>query len=236
MATDREPDARSARERTSLSAVVAVVAGGNVAGVAALAGIYWLRKRGLLGGPPWWAYMGLIAGATAVDVAGRLWHARKPGSRVREQARVVIAAGTTTVILYVTGWGSILTVGYVLCAVQQLAQQRNVDWRTVYAWCVAGILGGELAVAAGIAPTKVEIGGAHAMAVAGAVLMAAVLWIVDGILKARDTVEKEVRERERRLAHEAATDSLTGTSTRCTPAIWRSPSRPASGASSGSRE
>jgi diguanylate cyclase (GGDEF)-like protein len=47
------------------------------------------------------------------------------------------------------------------------------------------------------------------MAASQLLLLAVVLWVVSGILAARDAVEHEVRERGKQLAHEAATDSLT---------------------------
>ena len=128
---------------------------------------------------------------------------------MREQLRAFIAAGTTTVILYATGWGGLLGIGYALCAVQLLAQVRRIDWRLVLAWCVAGVACGEIAVQLGLAPSIVSVGRSHVMAAGGLAILAAALWIVSGAFAARDAIEQEVRRREQQLVHEVATDSLT---------------------------
>ena len=121
----------------------------------------------------------------------------------------MVAVGATTVVLYASGWGSLLGIAYALCAVQLMAQLRDADWRRVFGWCVVGVTAGEVAVGTGVAPTMVGIAGSHVIAGSGLALLAGVLWVVNGILSARDAVEREVRARGRRLAHEAMTDSLT---------------------------
>ena len=209
MAIATQEDAHRARDKTSRSAVLAVVAGGNLCGVTAVLAVWWLDRHDFIAGPPFWAFLLIILASIACDVASGYWYRRRPESRVREQVRVVVPAGATTVILYATGWGALLGIGYALCAVQLLAQLRKADWRMVFGWCVVGVTAGEVAVATGVAPSMVSSGRSHAMAASQLLLLAVVLWVVSGILAARDAVEREVRERGKRLAHEAATDSLT---------------------------
>ncbi len=209
MPTATQEDARNVSGTTSRSAVVAVVAAGNLLGVGAIAAIWWLAEHDLIKGPPYWAFAAMILASIAFDLAGRAWHWRRPGSRVREQVRVVVAVGATTGVLYASGWGSLLGIAYALCAVQLMAQLRDADWRRVFGWCVVGVTAGEVAVGTGVAPTMVGIAGSHVIAGSGLALLAGVLWVVNGILSARDAVEREVRARGRRLAHEAMTDSLT---------------------------
>jgi len=199
----------SARARTSRSALLAVVAGGNVAGIAAVAAIWALRRHHLIAGPPYWVFMVMMLASITLDLTSGIWYRRRPDSRVREQTRIVLAAAGTTTILYASGWGALLGIAYALLAVQLLAQLRGIDWRIVFVWCFAGIFVGEVAVELGIAPTMVSYGGSHMIAGAALALLAAVLWVVSGTFAARDAIEQEVRERERLLVHEVATDSLT---------------------------
>ena len=209
MATERQADARGARGRASRSALVAIVAGANLSGLAGIGAIWWLGRQRIIEGPPYWVFGIMIGAATLTDLAGRAWYNRRPESRVREQLRACIAAGTTTVILYATGWGSLLGIGYALCAVQLLAQVRRIDWRLVLAWCGAGVACGEIAVQMGLAPSIVGVGRSHVMAAGGMAILAATVWIVSGAFAARDAIEQEVRRREQQLVHEVATDSLT---------------------------
>jgi diguanylate cyclase (GGDEF)-like protein/PAS domain S-box-containing protein len=209
MATAIPEDTRSARARTSRSALLAVFAGGNLIAGPAIVGIWLLRRSDLLAGPPYWAYILLIGASAAIDIGGRLWLARRPDSEFRKQTRVALAAGVATVILYTSGLGSALTIGYALCAIQMLAQIPGIDWRRVLAWCLASAIVGELAIQFLGAPHVMNLGRSHVVAVIGLVILSALLWVVGGIFASRDAVEEEARDRGRRLAVEAATDPLT---------------------------
>jgi diguanylate cyclase (GGDEF)-like protein/PAS domain S-box-containing protein len=202
-------DARSATAKPSRSAVLAVVAGGNLIGAPALVAIWLLRRNGLIVGPPFWVYILVIVASIAGDVVSRKWYRRRPDSRVREQTRVAVAAGVTTLVLYASGWGSALAIAYVICALQMLAQNHGIDWRPVFAWCAAGVCAGEIAIQTGLADHMLSVGKSHVMAGMGLGLLATVLWVVSGTFKERDYIEQELRDREQRLAREVATDSLT---------------------------
>ena len=162
-----QQDAKRARSTTSRSALLAVVAGGNLFGTAAVVAFWWLGEHDLIDGPPYWAFMIMILASIACDGAVRTWFGRRRESRVREQVRILVAATSTTVILYATGWGSLLGIAYALCAVQILAQLRSVDWRPVLGWCIAGVTAGEVAVGAGVAPTVVSTARSHVIAGSG---------------------------------------------------------------------
>src|SRR5712691_11285311 len=125
--------------------------------MSAVVAFWWLGERELIEGPPYWVFLIMILGSIACDAAVRIWSGRRPGSRGREQVRIVVAVSATTVILYATGWGSLLGIAYALCAVQVLAQLRTVDWRLVLGWCVVGVTAAEFAVDAGVAPSVVSI-------------------------------------------------------------------------------
>ena len=189
--------------------MLAVFAGGNLVAVPALFALWSLRSHDIILGPPLWVFVVFIVVSIIGDFSGRLWLQRRPASRVRQQFRLAFAASTVTTILYSAGWGSALTVAYALCAVQMLAQIPGVDWRTVLGWCTASAISGEIVLQLGFAPHILSLAESHAVAAVGLGLLAAVLWVVSGSFAARDVVEQEVRDRGRRLAHEAATDSLT---------------------------
>jgi diguanylate cyclase (GGDEF)-like protein/PAS domain S-box-containing protein len=198
----------------SRSATVAVVAGGNVAGVTAIFAIWWLHRAGLMAPTPYPVLVGLIVSCSVVDVVLRLWHRRRPGSRFRAHVRLASAIVTTTAVLYASGWGSAFAIGYALCSAQLFAQVEGANWKFVFAACVLGVAVGEGAVELGIAPSMLPNSLSHVVAVVGIAALAGVLWIVGNAFAARDAGERALRERERRLAIEAATDSLTGLANR----------------------
>ncbi|HEV7523731.1 MAG TPA: diguanylate cyclase [Acidimicrobiia bacterium] len=205
----RQDETRRARTKLSRSAVVAVMAGGNLIGAPAIFAIWYLHKRGFILGPPFWAYALVIVSSVGVDLIGRAWLLRRPTSRVRMQVRVAIGAVVTTAVLYASGWGSVLAIAFAILSVQMLAQNHGIDWRAVFAWSGAGALVGEIAIQTGLAPHVLGVSQSHAIAAAGIGLLGGVLWVVSSTFAERDHNEQELRDREQRLEHEAATDSLT---------------------------
>ncbi|HWS47525.1 MAG TPA: diguanylate cyclase [Acidimicrobiia bacterium] len=182
---------------------MSTVAGANVAAGLAAVALWFLREWHVVSPrAPFPILVGLVGLAILVDGLARVYHARRPASRAREQVRLCSAALTTTAVLYTVGWGSMFAIGYALCAVQLLAQLRRVDWRAAYGWCLLGVAVGEIAVARGVAPSMIALPLAHAVALTGLGILGATLWIVSGAFAARDAVEAE-------LAAEAATDPLT---------------------------
>jgi diguanylate cyclase (GGDEF)-like protein/PAS domain S-box-containing protein len=104
----------------------------------------------------------------------------------------------------------LFAIGYALCGVQLYAHLGRIRWQRVFGWCALGVLLGEIAVATHIAPSMVSPGLSHVLAATSVGALIIILWIVGGVFAARDASEGALRERERRLALEAATDSLTG--------------------------
>jgi len=207
---DQLDQARNVRgDRPSRSAVLAIIAGGNLIGAPALIAIWLLRRHGFIVGPPNWVYGVVIASSVLIDLGGRAWLAGKPDSPVRKQTRVVIGATVTTTILYASGWGSVLAIAYAILAVQMLAQNYGIDWRHVLLWCGAGVFAGEAAIQAGVAPHMLTVSESHIMGALGLGLLTAVMWVVSATFAERDFNEQELRDREQRLAVEASTDSLT---------------------------
>ncbi len=198
-----------ARAKNSRSAMIAVVAGGNLIALPAIVLVWVLRGRDVIVGPPFWVFVVVIVGSIVGDLGGRMWLRCRPDSRLRQQFRIAFAASVVTTILYSSGWGSILVIAYALCAVQMLAQIPGIDWRTVLAWCLASAISGEIALQAGLAPHLMPLGRAHLVAAVGLAIFAAVLWVVSGSFAEHDLIEQEGRDRGRQLAHEATTDSLT---------------------------
>ena len=143
------------------------VVGGYVAGGLALV-VFWLLERaGLMAATPYWLLVVFLALSCAADVAGRLGQRRWPESIGCDRARLAAAAVTTALVLYATGWGSLLTIGFGVGATQVLAQSHHPDWRWAYAWNVGAAACGEVAVQVGIAPTLIRVDLGHAVALCG---------------------------------------------------------------------
>ncbi len=189
-------------------------AGGYIAAGLALIIFWWLQRHGLLASTPYWLLVVFLAVSCAADVTGRLLQRRWPGSVRCDRARLATAAATTTLVLYATGWGSVLIIGFAVGATQVLGQSARPDWRWAYGCDLVAIALGEAAVQLGIAPSLIGIRLAHAVAFAGAVCLAVVLWILGEALLSAQRNEQLALEREERLVTQATTDALTGLANR----------------------
>jgi len=120
----------------------------------------------------------------------------------------------TAAVLYAAGWGSCFAIGYVLASSQILAQTGAQHWRLSFLWCATAVALGEFAVEHGIAPTVIDVGIGHAIALMSTLCLAAVLWIIASNLRAREAAEAELLIQQQQLRHQADTDALTGLANR----------------------
>jgi len=116
----------------------------------------------------------------------------------------------TTVVAYESGYGALVTVGYVLGGTQLMTDIPELRWTTLFAWSALAIGGGETAIATGIVPTLIDPSIAHVAAFVGTANLALVFWLFGSSLATRHRTEQQLRAREQLLAKLAATDSLTG--------------------------
>ncbi len=184
--------------------------GGYIAAAAALVLFGWLRSQGLLAETPYWLLIMFLAISCAGDAIGRILQHRWPDSLTCDRVRLGTAAATTTLVLYATGWGSMLTIGFAVGATQILAQTDRPDWRWAYGCGVLAIGAGELAIHFGIAPTLIDVDLGHAVAATGVLCLAVVVWIVGEALVSAHTNHRLLLEREESLVRQATHDPLTG--------------------------
>jgi len=184
--------------------------GGYVSALLALVVFWWLQQEGLLATTPYWLLVLFLAVSCAGDAIGRLLQRRWPESVGWTRVRLAAAASTTALVLYATGWGSMLIVGFAVGATQVLGRSSRPDWRWSYGCSLVAIVSGEAAVEMGIAPTLIEVRLAHAVAFVGVLCLAVVMWILGEALSTAQLNHELVLEREESLIRQATTDSLTG--------------------------
>ena len=184
--------------------------GGYVAAAFALVVFWWLQRRGLIADTPYWLLLLFLAVSCVGDAAGRLMQRRWSKSVPAGRIRLATAAVTTALVLYATGWGSVLTIGFAVGATQVLSQSARPDWRWAYGCSVVAIVASEVAVQVGVAPTLIEPRLAHAVAFVGVLCLAIVYWILGEALVAAETNQRLALEREGELLLQATHDPLTG--------------------------
>jgi diguanylate cyclase (GGDEF)-like protein/PAS domain S-box-containing protein len=128
------------------------------------AGFLVFRHFGLVGTLPLAVLIALLAASGLVTgMADRLLGGAASGWTMHVR-RAVNSAAVTTVI-YATGWGPALSVGYLVGVGQETTKGESEPWGPAIAWSLAGLAVGEVAVATHLAPSVFSVKQAHGLAV-----------------------------------------------------------------------
>jgi diguanylate cyclase (GGDEF)-like protein/PAS domain S-box-containing protein len=155
----------------------------------------WLR---LIAPEPYWVYVAVVVGGGIASVlssvlwadARRRWHCN---------AHVAANMAVIGVVAYSTGWGPIMAVGFIFgaaAALQHFGPQAR--WPSLV-WTTVVMAIGQLAIAVDGAPTLIReplVQGVAALGLVGALL---VIELLGRAAAGRETVERELRQSERRF-------------------------------------
>ncbi len=194
-------------------------------GPLAIAPVLWLRSEGLLAPTPVWLLAAIILSTGALNLAASIWLAAKPESMLRIHTRVAMSVLCTGTVVYSAGWGPVMVIAYSLGSAEMM---RTVGPRTTVPnmlWNGIAIVLGELAVAAGIAPSVIDPTLGHAIAVVGGACLMVVTDVLGRAGRAAEEAEEALRQRGLHFESliERATDvigviSTTGTVYSVSPA------------------
>ena len=94
--------------------------------------------------------------------------------------RVGLQVFGTTCVIYATGWGPVLSVGFVFCAAQAVALEGSPAVLPATLWSLVCLVGAETTVQLGWAPTVLSTGRSHGIALlmgAGLVFVNRTVWL-----------------------------------------------------------
>ncbi len=123
----------------------------------------WLQRAGLIADTPIWLLAALLVSCSVVNAGVQAIEGRLAPT-VGLQLRTATAAVSTAWVVYATGWGSILVIGYGIGIADLMRVHGSRGWRPGLAWSGIAIAGGECAIALGWAPTVLRPATAHAVA------------------------------------------------------------------------
>ena len=170
-----------------------VLAGPPVAVVLCL-----FRLAGLVAPIPYWLIVTFVLGAQAVSIVlAALWTGEPQGWR--RSAYVGGIMGVIGVVAYSTGWGPILSLGFIFGAAYVLQLSGSDAARPAMVWTVLYMGLGELAIALGIAPSLIRKPLVHGLAGLGLFGVLLTITLLGRSAAAREKVEGELRHSERRF-------------------------------------
>jgi diguanylate cyclase (GGDEF)-like protein/PAS domain S-box-containing protein len=192
----------------------------------AVVAFWWLQRVGLLAATPYAVVVALLLGTSAANLGANAWLRGDPGSLVRLHVRVAASALSTSAVLYSTGWGPILSIGYALGTAEMLGVAGARSWRPALAWNLFAIALGQGAVALDLAPTMIEPRLAHFVSSMGAVCLVLVGRILGTTTEKAECAERGLRDSEEhfRSLVQYATDVIAvidadGTTRYVSPAV-----------------
>ena len=169
-----------------------------------------LRWAGWIADTPIYAYVGFVLLAAWVSsIAVTLWPADVDNRRLH--LRVAIQVLTTTAVIYSTGWGATLAIGYVFAAADNIKISGGRAAKPVLLWSLVGVAFGQGAIALGVAPTLIAEPQVHGLATLGALGLFMAIWLLGRFTVAKESADDHVRASEERfrslVAH--SSDAIT---------------------------
>ena len=156
-----------------------------------------LRALGLIADAPWWVIIVLVL-ATGLLNQMALW--RWPDDRDTDiwcRTAVLVASGTA--VMYVTGWGPMLVVGYAWILGDEVSRTGSRACRPTLICSLVALLLGQVAIQFDIAPTFVETPEVHGLAVLAAFGLVYAVRTIAVTTRAQEGADTEVRRSEERL-------------------------------------
>ena len=155
----------------------------------------WLH---LIAPEPYWLYVAVVVGGGAASViSSALW--APPGRPWHRSAHTAANMAVIAVVAYSTGWGPILSIGFLFGAAGAIEQFGSTVTRACLIWTTAAVVLGQVAIALRASPTLIHrplVYGVAALGLIGALL---VIELLGRSSAARESVEVELRQSERRF-------------------------------------
>ena len=171
---------------------------GYVMGPMALVVILLLRRFHVVAQEPVWLWLAVFVTIPAVSGAADLAYRRRP-TWSRLHARVACHAAAVTVVIYLSGWGSVLTGAFAFVALENLAHDGSRTWRLTMAWSVGGVAIGQLGIWFGWVPSLLSKPRAEALGVMGSFLLVFVIRMAGAAMEKKEDAEASTVASEERF-------------------------------------
>ncbi len=157
-----------------------------------------LRYGGLIAPIPYWVIVLLVFGAQTISLlAAAAWLHRPDGWRLTAYVGAVM--GVIGIVAYSTGWGPILSLGFIFGSASIVETLGSKATKEALIWTVIYMGIGQVAIVSGVAPSLIgqpRVDGLAALCLFGVLLTIALL---GRSTSARERVESDLRHSARRF-------------------------------------
>ncbi|HEX7521988.1 MAG TPA: EAL domain-containing protein [Acidimicrobiia bacterium] len=163
-----------------------------------LAVLLVLRQYGLVARVNPWEIVVVMVGAIFLADAGSRFFPMKR-SNLDMWCSVGALTIAITAVMYVTGWGPMLAVGYAYAAGAAVNAAGAKGCKAAALWAMLCLAGGEWAIQSGLAPSFVKTPEVHGLAVLAALGLVIVMRVLYRSTVGKERAELEVRQSEERF-------------------------------------
>ncbi len=167
-------------------------------GPVALVAIVALMRFGVVVREPLWLWLAVFAAVPVTSLVMDNLYDRRP-SLLRLNARVAVQAAGVTTVIYLSGWGPVLSGAFAFLALENIAHAGSRAWRITAFWSLMGIAVGQVAIWQGLAPSILSASQANAMALMGAFVLFFIIRMAGATMEQKEDAESSMRLSEDRF-------------------------------------
>ena len=145
-----------------------------------------------------WLWLAVFVAIPVASLAADRVYRAGP-SPIRLHARVVIQVAAVTIVIYLSGWGPVLSGAYAFLALENVAHGGSRVWRITACWSLVGIVAGQMAITEGWAPSMLSSREANALAVMGAFVLLFIIRMAGATMEQKEDAEASTRLSEDRF-------------------------------------
>src|SRR5580700_5829718 len=167
-------------------------------GPAALAALLLLMHFHDVAQEPVWGWVAVFIAVPVSSLSGDYLFRRRPTS-VSLHIRVAVQAAGVTTVIYLTGWGPVLSGAYAFLALENVAFVGSKVWRITAFWSLVCIGVGQLLIWQHVMPSVLSLSQSNALALMGAFVLFFIIRMAGATAQQKEEAEASMRLSEDRF-------------------------------------
>lgn len=171
---------------------------GYAMGPAAFAIILVLQRFGWVAEEPVALWIAIFLAVPITSLTADAIYRRRPTLGCLH-LRIAVHCAAVVAVIYVAGWGPVLTGAFVFVALENLAHDGSRTWRITLLWSMVGIAVGMLGIQQCVFPSFLSMTQAEALSVMGAFVLVFVIRMAGASMEQKEEAEASMRSSEERF-------------------------------------
>jgi diguanylate cyclase (GGDEF)-like protein/PAS domain S-box-containing protein len=167
-------------------------------GPVAFAAVLLLMRFNLVVRESAWLWLAVFIAVPATSLVVNHLYDVQP-SRLRLHLRVAGQAAGVTAVIYLTGWGPVLSGAFAFLALENVAYVGSRVWRITAFWSLVGIGIGQLAIWQHVSPSVLSLSQSNALALMGAFVLFFIIRMAGATAQQKEDAEASMRLSEDRF-------------------------------------